>query len=585
MERIIPPAFDSLVLAAVAREIRQDLLDDRITGLVQPDAYTVGLRLRTRRGTTGLLCSIHPRWARCVIAPLPEGRAVHPFAVQLRARLDGGRLRAAAVESFERVLTLTCETLEGDVRLVLEVMGRHSNMLLVEGERVAGAFKTVTPAMSRVRPIAVGQRYTRPPRTRPTPAEVDTAALASWLAEGQPVGEALVARFLGVSPPVAAHLALRAGLDPEQPAPPQAADALLAAVRELAATVSSGAFTPIWYEDEDGRPAAYAAIPLLSYRGLTERAAASMSEATVRVIETAAREAALAEQRQALLARITDGMRRAERAAAEIERHLAAAAEAGRWRRFGELLLAYGSTVPPGATEITVPDFDGTPITIPLDPHRSAVVNAQAYFRRHAKAVASRRALPERLETLRQEHAYLDQMRVLAAQAATQEELRTLRHELGEAGVLRRRRTDRRARPAAAPAPRTFTTAAGLRILVGRTSRENDHITFTLAAPDDLWLHARGMPGAHVILKTDGRTPSPADVETAAAVAAYFSQGRGAASVPVDVTARRHVRKPKGARPGMVVYREERTLMVAPRLPDAAANGETPRKGSRAWDR
>src|SRR3990172_7445505 len=139
MQHIIPPAFDSLVFAAVAREIQQDLLDGRITGLVQPDAYTVGLRLRTRRGTAGLLCSIHPRWARCVIAPLPEGRAVHPFAVQLRARLDGGRLRAAGLEPFERVLTLTCETLEGDVHLVLEVMGRHSNMFLVDGERVAGA--------------------------------------------------------------------------------------------------------------------------------------------------------------------------------------------------------------------------------------------------------------------------------------------------------------------------------------------------------------------------------------------------------------------------------------------------------------
>src|SRR3972149_2254191 len=226
MQHIIPPAFDSLVFAAVAREIQQDLLDGRITGLVQPDAYTVGLRLRTRRGTAGLLCSIHPRWARCVIAPLPEGRAVHPFAVQLRARLDGGRLRAAGLEPFERVLTLTCETLEGDVHLVLEVMGRHSNMFLVDGERVAGAFKTVTPAMSRVRPIAVGQRYTRPPRTRPTPSEVDTAAL-------------------------------RAGLDPEEPAPPQAADALLAAVRELAATVTGASFTPVWYEDEDSRPAAY----------------------------------------------------------------------------------------------------------------------------------------------------------------------------------------------------------------------------------------------------------------------------------------------------------------------------------------
>src|SRR3972149_5945451 len=133
MERIIPPAFDSPVLCAVARGSRQALLDDRIPGLVQPDAYTVGLRLRTRRGTTGLLCSIHPRWARCVIAPLPEGRAVHPFAVPLPPRVGGGRRRAPGVKSLDRLPPRPGEPLGGAVRLVLEVMGRHSNMLLVEG--------------------------------------------------------------------------------------------------------------------------------------------------------------------------------------------------------------------------------------------------------------------------------------------------------------------------------------------------------------------------------------------------------------------------------------------------------------------
>jgi len=581
MEPFVPPAFDSLALAAVAQEIARHLGGARVSGVVQPDAQTVGLRLRTRGGTTGLVCCIHPRWARCVIAPLPEGGPGHAFALQLRARLVGARLRAAAVEPFERVLTLTWETLEGDVLLVAEVMGRHSNLLLVDGGRIAGALKTVTPAMSRVRPVAAGQPYLPPPRDRPTPAEADPAALRQWLAEGRPLAETLVSRFVGVSRPLAVHLALAAGLSPQRPAVPEAAEALLTALRGLAAVAAAGTFAPLWYEDSAGRPAAYAAIPLLTYRDLSPHPTGSMSEAVVRVIEEEARAAALGEQRQALLALIADRLARTGRAAAQVERHLAEAAEADRWRRYGQLLLAYASTVPPGATAVTVPDFDGTPVTVPLDPQRSPVANAQAYFRRHSRAAASRRVLPDRLEALRQERAYLEQMRTLAEMATTREEVRTLVGELEDAGVLRHR-PGRRKRPAKAGAPRRFTTAAGLCILVGRSGRENDHVTFTLAGPDDLWLHARGMAGAHVVLKTEGRTPSPADVETAAAVAAYFSEGRGAASVPVDVTLRRHVRKPKGAKPGVVTYRQEQTLMATPRLPQVAAAGMGRRRGPEA---
>ncbi|MDQ7850089.1 MAG: NFACT family protein [Armatimonadota bacterium] len=569
-EPFIPPTFDSLVLAAVAREIGQRLGGARVSGVLQPDAATVGLRLRTRGGTAGLICSIHPRWARCVIASLPDGRSHQAFALQLRARLAGARLRAVAVEPFERVLVLTWETLEGDLRLILELMGRHSNLLLVQEERIAGALKTVTPAMSRVRPVAAGQPYVRPPRDRPTPAEVDPAALRRWLAEGRPLTETLVSRLLGLSRPLAAHLALAAGLPPQQPAPPQAAEVLLGRLLDLADLALTGAFSPVWYADGTGRPVAYAAIPLLTYRELTPHPVGSMSAAVVRVVEEQARAAVLGEHRRALLGRIADRLGRTERAAAQVESHLTEAAEADRWRRFGQLLLAYASTVPPGATAVTVPDFDGKPVTIPLDPQRSPVANAQACFRRHARDAASRRILPERLAALRQERAYLEQMRTLAELATTQEEIRTLAHELEEAGVLRQP-ADRRKRSAERALPRTFITATGLRILVGRSGRENDYVTFTLARADDLWLHARGMPGAHVVLKTHGRTPSPADVETAAEVAAYFSQGRDAARVPVDVVLRRHVRKMKGARPGMVTYRQEQTLMVAPRLPQPAA--------------
>ncbi len=569
-----PPVFDSLVMAAVAEEITQTLVGSRITDAAQPDGHTIGLRLRTGPRAAGLLCSIHPRWARCLVTPPPAGRPLHPFALQLRARLAGGRLRAVAAESFERILVITCDTLEGEVDLVLEVMGRHSNLLLIDAGRIAGAFKTVTPAMSRVRPILPGRPYARPPQDRPTPADVDPQTFSGWLKEGRAVSEVLVRNLRGISPPVAAHLARQAGLDPEAPAP-EAGETLLAAVRGLAETAAARRFAPVWYADDAGHPVAYAALPLLVYGTLTPHRVPHMSAAVSVVLDQVSAAGALGEQRQSLLARIVSALRRAERAAAEVQAQLTEAKKAAQWRRFGELLLAYAGTVAPAADQVTVPDFDGTPLTIPLDPRRSAVGNAQAYFRRHAKTTAAGRALPVRLAALQEEQAYLKQLRALADQAAGMEELRVLAQELGEAEPARGRRRRTAAPPS--PAPRTFRTSHGLQILVGRSGRENDHVTFKLAGPGDLWLHARQMPGAHVILKTNGRTPAEEDINVAAAVAAYFSTGREATRVPVDVTLRRHVRKPRGAKPGMVTYREERTLMVSPGLPEEPRR---PRKSS-----
>lgn len=584
-DRIVPPVFDSLVLAAIADEIGRDHRGGRIGAVTQPDAHTIALRLRGRRAARAIICSIHPRRARCLLATIPPGRAAdHPFVLQLRARLEGARLRDVGVEPFERVLVLRFETLEGEIDLIVEVMGRHSNLLLVEGDRILGLFKTVTASMSRARPLAAGGRYSPPPRGRPTPADATAETLADWLAGGGPIAETLVRRLLGISPPVATHLALAARLDPEGPAPPGAAGRLLDALAPLVELMDTRAFNPVWYTDTAGHGVAYAAIPLLTYRALTARASGSMSEAAERVIEAAARDDAVEEQRRSVLARIDELTRRTERAQGEVSASMEDAAKAPRWRRWGELLLAYASTVRAGAEQVTVPDFDGSPVTISLDPKRGPIASAQAYFRRHGKAAAAGRILPRRLEKLREERAYLDQMRLFATQATNTEEVRAVGAEMSGIG-------DRRSKPPAAsgaggrggkrrlaePAAgvRTLTTADGLRLLVGRNSRGNERVTFDLAAPDDLWLHARGMAGAHVILKTDGRTPAPEAVAAAAGVAAYFSEGRAAAKVPVDVTPRRHVRKPKGARPGMVTYREERTVMAEPRLPAGADPGET----------
>jgi predicted ribosome quality control (RQC) complex YloA/Tae2 family protein len=234
---------------------------------------------------------------------------------------------------------------------------------------------------------------------------------------------------------------------------------------------------------------------------------------------------------------------------------------------FGELLLAYASRIPPGADSAALPDYEGQSVEISLDPHRTAVENAQAYFRRYAKARAAAKALPERIAVLRDEVTYIQELQVHLEHARSDEDMLEIEQELTDAGYLRRPRQRRRVRGVSEP--RAY-EVDGFAVLVGRSSRDNDHVTFRLAAPEDLWFHARALPGAHVILKVAGRQPEEQTIERVAAIAAYHSAGREATAVEVDITERRNVWKPKGVRSGVVRYRGERTLRVSPRTPRSA---------------
>src|SRR5256886_717789 len=181
------------------------------------------------------------------------------------------------------------------------------------------------------------------------------------------------------------------------------------------------------------------------------------------------------------------------------------------------------------------------------------------------------RSLEARLRAAGDERAYLESVRALIEQATSGDDLFDLRRELAGEGYIRGRAA--RTRPSATAGPRGFILADGATVLVGRTNHENDVLTFKRASPDDIWLHARGLPGAHVILKSGAKLPLEDTLQQAAAIAAYFSRARGAAGAAVDVTRRRYVRKPRGAKPGQVTYTHERTLTVKPELPGTGERG------------
>jgi predicted ribosome quality control (RQC) complex YloA/Tae2 family protein len=251
---------------------------------------------------------------------------------------------------------------------------------------------------------------------------------------------------------------------------------------------------------------------------------------------------------------------------ASLARSLEEAADAEQWREWGEWILAYAHTVEAGQSELVAETGQGQPLHIPLDPQLSAVDNAQAYFARYRKAQRAEEQLPRQLREVELALRDLDQLDTDLDLAASRPEIEEVRSALVEAGHLRSKKR-RRGMPRSQPL--SLASPDGLSILIGRNSRQNDEVTFRRASGDDWWFHARGVPGAHVIVRTEGGALPEPSTRRAAELAAYFSRLRGEPDALVDYVQRRHVRRIPGGAPGLVTYRQEQTIRVQPRGPSS----------------
>lgn len=565
--------FDSIILAAVLAECR-DLPGASVSRAQGSGPDEIVLSLRWRGRPRALLISAHPRWCRMHLAGDVKPAETTAFVSLLRGRLEGAVLRAINAPRFERLVTLTFETLEGPLVLTVEMMGRHANMILCRDGTIVGALKPVCDR-ARGREVLPGRPYVRPPAPRTNPASVgleDLLAAADTSGAGggtpAPVHRAAWRAVLdatgGIGPAMAWEACLRAGVDPARSLRPCGAAAIAGALQEIGRAVLAAEFAPVLYRDLAGRPAAYAAFPMRAFAALRDEPS-SMSAAVAAVTARAADAAQIESVRRGLASTVAQAASRVRRALDAGTREALAADEADRLREHGELILAYLSQIAPSQAAIEVPGFDGRPTRISLDPRLSGVANAQAYFRRYARAAAARQRLPTRRAELEAERAFLETLAVAIEHAETRDDLWEVEQDLIAAGL---RRAGRSAiKPRGVDRGRVFVLAKGVQARVGRSARENDRLTFEVARPDDLWLHARGMPGAHVIVAGGRGEPSETVLAAAAAIAAYYSAGRESGKVSVDVTRRRYVRRVRGGRPGQVTYTRERTLVVSPGLP------------------
>jgi predicted ribosome quality control (RQC) complex YloA/Tae2 family protein len=448
-------------------------------------------------------------------------------------------------------------------------MGRHSNLILVDDESlIMESAKRVTPTMSRVRPISPRRPFVPPPpRSARDPRLVTEADLAELVARAespQALTRRLPSQFLGMSPQSAAEAIYR-GQDGDDVVP--AARALAQSIRRVFEPLLTSDWQPFVYRDEDDAVVAYAAQ---SMRHLATAHREERVDTISRAIELGEGrdEAEQAGGRHSVRARrlvesINGAIDRLIGKMAALDAEEARHGERERYREWGELIYGYLWQIQPGDSELVV---DGQ--HIPLDPGVDPKDQARRFLHQYQEGKSADEHIGTARSSAQLELNYLEQLRTLAQQAVSIQDIEDI-----EAEWRARQPAISSSRPPKRSTGRKRTQPTievkGHPIFVGRSGSENDHVTFDVAGPDDTWLHARGVPGSHVIVRWNGANrDDDAVLLRAAELAAYFSQSRGSGRVEVDITPRRFVRKIKGAGPGMVTYRNERTVSVAPVGPD-----------------
>ncbi len=561
--------FDALTLAAVADELRHTIVGGRVQRVLLPTPLSLGLEVYRAGQRYQVFASADPKAARIHLLSARPTRGVErdtPLTLLLRKYVKHGIVTAVEQPDLERILVLSIlkhpqprkddeEPIDTELRceLVLELLGQRSNIILVDDDNlILDAVKRV-PADGARRAIMPRAPYIAPPApTRQRdPRRATANGIAALLDEATgELARAIARAYAGVSPQLAREAVYRATGDPNvQLAPDLPFESIAAELRNL----WTEPFAPsLAYEGDS--PVAFAPYHMTYYPDV--RPVASISAALESFYAAAPQVTGHAQRRESLRQRLGDARERLMRQRESLGRELARAEALDRLRWEGEMIFGFLHAIEPGQRELRVADE-----IIRLDPDKTPVENAQARFREYDKAKGALAGVPERLTATEQQLRYLDDTLALLELADSYEAIATIEREAQEQGFLKP--GDKKQPRGPRTAPLRLRSSDGLTILVGRSAGQNEDVTFRLARPDDLWLHARDAPGAHVVIQREGEVPDRT-LQEAAGLAVYFSPARASTTAEVVVTERRYVKKVAGGPPGLVTYRNERAIRAAP---------------------
>ncbi|MCD8363371.1 MAG: NFACT family protein [Lachnospiraceae bacterium] len=578
-------AFDGITVACMAHELNTKLSGGRISKIVQPETDELLLTVKAKEGNLRLLLSAS---ASLPLVYLTEMNKTAPmtapnFCMLLRKHLSGGRILSVAQPSMERVLRFEIEHLDemGDLcrkYLIIELMGKHSNIIFcTQDNQIIDSIKRVSANMSSVREVLPGRSYFIPDtqgKSDPlTIAEQDFIALIG--AKPAKLAKALYTSLTGLSPVAAEEICHQASLDSDRPANGYEPEELLHLYRTLRrylepviawkqddATPGSTFSPSIYYDGKN--PVEFSCLPLTLY---AESRRESYPSASLMLEHYYAEKNTLSRIRQ----RSTD-LRRIVQTALERNvkkydlqaKQLKDTEKREKYRVYGELINTYGYNVEPGSKSFRALNYyTGEEIEIPLDPQIPVQENAKKYFDRYGKLKRTYEAVTALLKETGEEIEHLRSIQTALDIALKEEDLAEIREELMQSGYIRKRPQNAK-RPKITSKPFHYISSDGYDMYVGKNNLQNDALTFQFANGNDWWFHAKGAPGSHVIVRTNGNTLPDSTFEEAARLAAHYSANRDAEKVEIDYVEKKQVKKPNGAKPGFVVYYTNYSMMISP---------------------
>lgn len=572
-------ALDGAFLSLIKYELEQELIGSRIDRIYQPAKEEIILTLRFKGGVRRVLLSAGAMDARIHLTGTKAENPQSPpmFCMLLRKYLGSGKLVSIRQQGLDRILFLDFETVNEfsdptTVTLAIEIMGRHSNLIVINREGIIiDAIKRVDLEMSSVRQVLPGMRYELPPaESRYSLVEDDPEEMLSALRE-LPDGElskCLLKVLDGASPVLCreiAHFATRGQHRFKSELTEEGYQRLKFSLSAVGDVLRGKNCRPTALLQPDGTPKDFSFIDITQYgtamvnkyydtlgqlldafygeRDLKERMKQKSGDLLRLLASTSDRIARKLEIRRQELARSTDRE---------------------TWRIYGDLLSANLHRLEKGMQEITLENFyeGGTPVTIPLSPMLAPAQNAQHYYAEYKKAVTAEKKLTEFVKESEEEYAYIDSVFDALTRATTERELAQLREELAQSGYLRR--ASAKGKKPEKLNPKKFRSSDGFTIWVGRNNIQNDRLTLKDAHNYDIWFHTQKIPGSHTVIEVRGEEPPNRTLEEAAIIAAYHSRAQNSSLVPVDYTRIKNVKKPSGAKPGMVIYTDFKTAIVTP---------------------
>ncbi|MUV40025.1 uncharacterized protein JNUCC1_03909 [Lentibacillus sp. JNUCC-1] len=555
--------FDGIVTRAITQELQTNLLTGKINKIYQPTATELVFTVRANGKNNALLLSIHPAYARIHLTEDQYTNPAEPpmFCMLLRKHLTGAIIESIEQHEMERVLTITLKARNeiGDQTyktLIVELMGKHSNVMLIDREEghIIDSLKHVPMSLNRHRTIQPGHQYVLPPQqNKLNPLTVDGKTCVNKLDfNAGRIDQQIVNTLSGFSPFFAKEIVSRAGLGNQEK--------YVMVIDNILDSIVNNTYTPAIYiaqrEDFHVLPITYITngnqtFPNVSemldafYSGKAERDRVKQKAKDLhRFLQNELK------KNQRKLKIHADTLKKAERA--------------DHFQKMGELLTAHMHLVQQGDSSVTVTDYydpEQGQVEIKLDSQKTPSENAQHFFKRYQKLKTSRKKMKSEIKKTERELNYLDQL-LQQIETAGENDIEEIREELREQGYLKKQKRGKQKNKPVKPVPDAYYASDGTLLLVGKNNKQNEYATTKMAHRNDIWLHTKDIPGSHVIIRSN--EPSMETIEEAALLAAYFSKSRQSSSVPVDYTAVKHVKKPNGAKPGFVTYDQQKTIFVTP---------------------